>query len=41
MILTMKECCANIYVNEIDEFNNVFDELFNEMNTLGANFYRR
>jgi isopenicillin N synthase-like dioxygenase len=26
----------NIYVNEIDKFNNVFDELFNEMNTLGA-----
>ena len=26
----------NIYVNEIDEFNAVFDELFNEMNTLGA-----
>ena len=25
----------NIYVNEIDEFNTVFDELFNEMNTLG------
>ena len=26
----------NIYVNEIDEFNAVFDELFNEMNSLGA-----
>jgi len=26
----------NIYVNEIDEFNTVFDELFNEMNTLGT-----
>ena len=26
----------NIYVNEIDEFNTVFDELFNEMNTLGS-----
>lgn len=26
----------NIYVNEIDEFNAVFDELFNEMNTLGT-----
>ena len=26
----------NIYVNEIDQFNNVFDELFNEMNSLGA-----
>ena len=26
----------NIYVNEIDEFNTVFDELFNEMNSLGA-----
>jgi len=26
----------NIYVNEIDEFNIVFDELFNQMNNLGA-----
>lgn len=26
----------NIYVNEIDEFNAVFDELFNEMNSLGT-----
>jgi len=26
----------NIYVNEINEFNTVFDELFNEMNTLGT-----
>tara|TARA_B100001564_G_scaffold358594_1_gene377702 strand:- start:1605 stop:2504 length:900 start_codon:yes stop_codon:yes gene_type:complete len=26
----------NIYVNEIDEFNIVFDELFNQMNSLGA-----
>ena len=26
----------NIYVNEIDEFNTVFDELFNEMNSLGT-----
>ena len=26
----------NIYVNEIDEFNTVFDELFNEMNILGS-----
>ena len=26
----------NIYVNEIDEFNTVFDELFNQMNTLGS-----
>ena len=26
----------NIYVNEIDEFNDVFDELFNQMNDLGS-----
>jgi len=26
----------NIHVNEIDQFNNVFDELFNEMNVLGT-----
>ncbi len=26
----------NIYVNEIDEFNSVFDQLFNEMNSLGT-----
>ena len=26
----------NIYVNEIDEFNAVFDELFNEMKSLGT-----
>ena len=26
----------NIYVNQIDEFNAVFDELFNEMNSLGT-----
>ena len=31
-----KRIMKNIYVNEIDEFNTVFDELFNEMNTLGA-----
>jgi isopenicillin N synthase-like dioxygenase len=31
-----KRIMNNIYVNEIDEFNTVFDELFNEMNTLGA-----
>jgi len=26
----------NIYVNEIDEFNDVFDNLFNELNALGT-----
>jgi isopenicillin N synthase-like dioxygenase len=26
----------NIYVNEIDEFNDVFDNLFNELNSLGT-----
>ena len=31
-----KRIMKNIYVNEIDEFNTVFDKLFNEMNTLGA-----
>jgi len=31
-----KRIMKNIYVNEIDEFNTVFDQLFNEMNTLGA-----
>ena len=31
-----KRIMKNIYVNEIDKFNTVFDELFNEMNTLGA-----
>ena len=31
-----KRIMNNIYVNEIDEFNTVFDELFNEMNTLGT-----
>jgi len=31
-----KRIMKNIYVNEIDEFNTVFDELFKEMNTLGA-----
>ena len=31
-----KRIMKNIHVNEIDEFNTVFDELFNEMNTLGA-----
>jgi isopenicillin N synthase-like dioxygenase len=31
-----KRIVKNIYVNEIDEFNTVFDELFKEMNTLGA-----
>ena len=31
-----KRIMQNIYVNEIDEFNTVFDQLFNEMNTLGA-----
>ena len=31
-----KRIMKNIYVNEIDEFNSVFDELFNEMNNLGA-----
>ena len=31
-----KRIMKNIYVNEIDELNTVFDELFNEMNTLGA-----
>ena len=31
-----KRIMKNIYVNEIDEFNTVLDELFNEMNTLGA-----
>jgi isopenicillin N synthase-like dioxygenase len=31
-----KRIMKNIYVNEIDEFNTVFDELFNEMNTLGV-----
>ena len=36
MILIDERIMKNIYVNEIDEFNTVFDELFNEMNTLGA-----
>ena len=31
-----KRIMKNIYVNEIDKFNTVFDELFNEMNTLGT-----
>ena len=31
-----KRIMKNIHVNEIDKFNTVFDELFNEMNTLGA-----
>ena len=36
MILMILRIMKNIYVNEIDEFNAVFDELFNEMNDLGA-----
>ena len=31
-----KRIMKNIYVNEIDKFNTIFDELFNEMNTLGT-----